>query len=192
MSVIGKGVFVKNNAVLDSLLEDTFAGAYVNNRITTLTTFGLAYRHGITSVTMNELTNSQYYIFSHCTSLVSVSLPKLSYVGQYDFHTCSSLNNVDIPKATALMSYAFINCGALERLNLPKVNSIGIYAFQNCSSLDIIVLGMRASLTNVNAFDNCPAFIYVEDNDLSWYSTATNWSVLYGQGRIKSKSELEE
>ena len=72
-----------------------------------------------------------------------------------------------------------------------EVTSIGAYAFYICTNLTILILGKRTTLSNSNAFSGTDnAFIYVQPEDLSWYSTATNWSVLYTDGRVKSTEEL--
>ena len=53
-------------------------------------------------------------------------------------------------------------------------------------------MGKRASLINRIVFDDNPnCIIYVQPEDLEWYSTATNWSTLYAQDRIKSIEDFK-
>ena len=60
-----------------------------------------------------------------------------------------------------------------------------------CTNLSIVILGKRATLPNSNAFSGTDnAITYVQPEDLSWYSTATNWSALYTAGRVKSIEDL--
>lgn len=51
-------------------------------------------------------------------------------------------------------------------------------------------MGKRATLGTVNSFNRAAQIIYVQPEDLSWYSTATNWSTLYADNRVKSVEEL--
>ena len=92
---------------------------------------------------------------------------------------------------TDMRSNSFSSCTNLMSVSLPNVTSIGNYAFQGCRNLSIVILRKRATLSNSNAFsDSGNAITYVQPEDLSWYSTATNWSTLYAQDRIKSIEDL--
>lgn len=73
----------------------------------------------------------------------------------------------------------------------PKVTYIKAQAFQYAWGCKDIILGTRANLENTNAFQN-HITIYVDDDDLEWYSTATNWKELYDAGKVKAVSELNE
>ena len=102
-----------------------------------------------------------------------------------------SITIIENDEVTSIGSCAFYSCSDLTSVSFPNVTSIDIYAFQNCSDLSILILGKRAILSNSNAFIGANnAIIYVKPEDLSWYSTATNWSVLYTAGRVKSIEEL--
>ena len=102
-----------------------------------------------------------------------------------------SITSIENSEVTSIGAHAFQDCTNLTSVSFPNVTSIAGSTFQNCTNLSIVILGKRAALSNSNAFSGANnAIIYVQPEDLSWYSTATNWSVLYTAGRVKSIEEL--
>ena len=88
---------------------------------------------------------------------------------------------------TTIENSAFNGCRSLTSINIPEgVSSIGTNAFNSCYSLTDIVIKGTPSLANTNAFSNIYSgyLIYVPRSKLSWFETATNWSVFYAQGKI--------
>ena len=139
----------------------------------------------------SDVTDMRSNSFSYCTNLTSVSLPRVTNMGNNVFSTCTNLTSVSLPNVTSIGNYVFYRCANLTSVSLPNVTSIGNYAFQGCTNLSIVILGKRATLSNSNAFSGTDnAITYVQPEDLSWYSTATNWSALYTAGRVKSIEEL--
>ena len=145
---------------------------------------------GITSVE-SDVTIVKSYAFSYCSSLRNIVLPNALSISSYNFTEVPHLENLEIPKVFNIFSHTFDNI-AVSRLFLQSVVQIGYSRnFANCSNLNTIIMGKRASLGNTNALSGADnAIIYVQPDDLSWYSTATNWSTLYANNRIKSVSEL--
>ena len=144
----------------------------------------------ITSIENSEVTNIGTYAFSNCSNLTNVSLPNAN-IGANAFWNCSKLTNVSFPNATSISANAFNNCSKLTNVSFPNATIISANAFNNCSKLTSVILGARAILTNSNSFSGADnAITYVQPEDLSWYSTATNWSALYTAGRVKSIEEL--
>ena len=143
----------------------------------------------ITSIENSEVTSIGASAFQNCTNLTSVSLPNVTSIGANAFNNCN-LTSVSLPNATSIGVNVFYNCN-LTSVSFPNVTSIGASAFNNCTNLSIVILGKRATLSNSNAFSGTDnAITYVQPEDLSWYSTATNWSALYTAGRVKSIEEL--
>ena len=143
----------------------------------------------ITSIENSEVTSIGANAFRKCTNLTSVSLPNVTSIGANAFYNCN-LTSVSFPNVTSIGVSAFYNCN-LTSVSLPNVTSIGVSAFQMCTNLSIVILGKRATLPNSNAFSGTDnAITYVQPEDLSWYSTATNWSALYTAGRVKSIEDL--
>ena len=99
---------------------------------------------------------------------------------------------------TNINSYAFYSCTKLKSINLPVCTSIGTYAFFSCTKLTSIKLANTSkicTLSNSSAFKNTPiankvGYIYVPDELVEQYKTATNWSVYASQ--IKPLSEYTE
>ena len=165
----------------------------------------------ITSIE-SDVTGIMSYKFYGCTSLVSVDFPNATTIGAYTFRNCHSLEEAIFPNVTRIDDFTLQYCSKLETAVFDKATYIGLGSFQNdtklkninirnierisasafwsCSNLNTIVLEKRAVLDNISAFTSCPAIIYVKPEDLSWYSTATNWSTLYAQDRIKSIEDL--
>lgn len=102
-----------------------------------------------------------------------------------------SITSIENSEVTSIGSSAFQNCTNLTSVSFPNVTVIRDSAFYRCTNLSIVILGKRATLSNSNAFSGADNVItYVQPEDLLWYSTATNWSVLYTAGRVKSIEEL--
>ena len=124
-------------------------------------------------------------------SITSIENSEVTYIGNNAFSNCTKLTNVSFPNAVSIAANAFQNCSNLTSVSFPKVTTIGTSAFRYCSNLTSVILGARATLGNSNSFNGADnAITYVQPEDLSWYSTATNWSALYTAGRVKSIEEL--
>lgn len=130
------------------------------------------------------------FAFVNCANLTAAILTSATIVGTSAFENCTALSSVSLASAQSLASNVFRGCASLTRLDFNSLTSISAGAFSGCSSLTTIVLGQRAELSNISAFANCPAIIYVNQGDYSWYATATNWSTLFSANRIKLVSQL--
>ena len=128
--------------------------------------------------------------FMNCTSLTSASFQNAANIGKSAFENCTALTSVSMPCAARLDPNVFRGCTSLTRLDFNNLTSISAAAFSNCTSLTTVVLGKRAELANANAFFNCPAIIYVNQDDYSWYANAANWNTLFSANRIKLVSQL--
>ena len=153
-----------------------------------------------------------YNTFYNCYSLKQINIPdSVTYIGEQAFYTCLSLKRINIPDSvTSIGSGAFRSCYSLKRINIPdnvirindytfhncyslkqinipdSVTSIGEQAFYNCKTLCDVLLESKPTLANTNAFGNLPSNyrIYVPRENLPWFETATNWSIIYTQGHI--------
>lgn len=116
-------------------------------------------------------------------------------IGAYAFYYCKSLHTVNCPKVSVLESACFGYCTALQRIEFP-VNNIYTKTFDNCSKLDTLIIRYNGvcRLRATDAFRSTPiangtGYIYVPDDLVDSYKTATNWTTYANQ--IKPISELE-
>lgn len=132
-----------------------------------------------------------------CTSLLSVELPECITVSHNAFEDCTALSNVNIPKCIELGEFAFGSCNSLESIEFPECITISLRAFEYCIALTSVILRspIVCKLKNSDAFLGTPiksgnGYIYVPDELIGQYKTATNWSVFANQ--IKPLSEYTE
>lgn len=173
------------------------------------------YRQLQTVTLPSTVTEISYWSFKNCTSLTSVNIPSgVTSIGECAFQNCWSLPSITIPNTvTSIGNSAFSGCSALTSITIPNsvislgedafygcyncksitvgsgVTSIGDSAFNGCSKLDYIIFTSTVPATIgssvFNNTNNCP--IYVPDNNVLDYQTATNWRTY--SSRIKGISE---
>lgn len=121
---------------------------------------------------------------------------RVTQIGAYAFRECVGLTGINFPNVVSIGTQAFRSC-SLTSVDFPLVASIGTYVFSDCSALTSVVL--RAStvcnLQSANVFTGTPiesgtGYVYVPDELVDSYKSATNWSVYADQ--IRPISELEE
>lgn len=131
--------------------------------------------------------NDAFYSY---TTLENVHFQNAISIGQRSFQNCSGLTKIEFPNLQSIGFAAFRYCAHLTTADFPNVTDIGNGAFQN-ASLQTLILHRRVYLRDTNSFPTS-CIVYVENSDLEWYSTATNWSAIYADGRIKSIDELPQ
>lgn len=121
----------------------------------------------------------------------------LTEVGANAFYYCQSLHTIDCPQVNSISRYGIGYCTALKRVEFPKLTTLYGLAFAYSSNLDTLILSNNrvCSLKSTDVFNNTPikngtGYIYVPDNLIDIYKTATNWTTFANQ--IKPISELEE
>jgi hypothetical protein len=131
--------------------------------------------------------------FRNCTNLTSVNLPKAKYIGSNSHDNNKSLVGVSYPSADTVYTNSFKNATMLKWVDIGvTTNFMRTNAFLGCNVFDTLILRGDAvsTLSNINNF-NGGAFakgasggtIYVPSALIESYKTATNWSVLYEEGR---------
>lgn len=165
--------------------ENTIAQSKYQNRAT-------AY-----SIDFTNATSIGNYAMSGCMSLISVNIPNAAIIGRGAMQNCPSLTSVNMPNISTVDGGVLLNCISLKNLNMPNVTSIGENAMTNCISLKKLKLSANqvATLANANALLSTPiangtGYIYVPDELVDRYKTATNWSVYAEQ--IRPMSEYVE
>lgn len=142
--------------------------------------------------------------FYGCTSLTYIYFyPKNTaiysiYSGTLGiFYGCTSLKEAYIPNTQfSGTTQTFFGCTSLEKVTCRgQIN--GQKNFENCTSLTTLIFTTDKieTLNNLNNFTNTPiesgtGYIYVRDDLVESYKTATNWSTFANQ--IKGLSELQQ
>ena len=177
----------------------------IPNSVTSIGGYAFRDCYKLTNITIPEnVTSIGMYAFSDCTSLNNITIPNsVTSIGVGAFQTCTGLTNITISDSiTSIMAYVFQTCKSLTNITIPdSVVSIGTGAFDNCTSLTNIVIPENVTSIGVIAFNNCTSLttmtvlattpptlasvnaistattsIYVPDESVSAYQSATNWS----------------
>lgn len=124
------------------------------------------------------------------TNLTSLELPEsLETIGERCF-TGIGVNRLDIPsKITSLYNYVLYTSTKLETVVIKGSScNIGSNALANCSKLKALVLpnvtdtvGIQANSLSGTAIKNGTGYIYVPDNLVDTFKSATNWSTYASQ-----------
>jgi hypothetical protein len=161
----------------------------VDNGITKVGVYGVAYCSELTEVRLPECSGIETSGFTACRCLVIADFPKLLWISDQAFDWCSLLKNVNFPKVTTLGDFSFRGCSALERIDLPKATRIGNSTFFRCSSLTTVIIRNVTMVTLSNdTFKNTPiedgtGYIYVPAALVDTYKADSNWSVYANQIR---------
>ena len=144
--------------------------------------------------------------FSYNCSLILTSLPEnLTSIGDYAFNYCFAFTDLviasqvltSIGKDAFALSFSYNPTRGLSSIEItsPVLTLIDNYAFYGDELLTQVVLRATTPPTlGTNVFTNTPiakktGFIYVPDDSLEAYKSATNWSAYADQ--IKPISEME-
>ena len=146
------------------------------------------------------------YMFHSCINLDSINLKSLDTSNvttmAYMFYNCSSLTNIDLSNfntsKTTSMSNMFNACRSLKSIDLSVFDASRVTSmssmFYNCDNLkkviinNPVVFNLRTTVFLATPINDGTGFIYVPDDLVETYKSATNWSVYSSQ--IKPISEL--
>ena len=92
----------QDNTVLNSILNRTIVGNYVND----------------------DLTEVGIYAFSNCTKLTSVTFMKVTKIDSAAFYSCSSLESISLPEVKKIEDRAFNYC-PVQSISIPKIEVLG-------------------------------------------------------------------
>lgn len=115
--------------------------------------------------------------FYYCQKIESVNLPIATEVGSRVFYYGKSIKTVNMPNVIKLGDNAFQYCSSLEKVDLSKVTYIGGGCFSNCNILRSVIIRTESVCTagSISFYQSTPN-IYVPDNLVSQYKSASNWS----------------
>lgn len=92
----------QDNTVLNSILNRTIAGNYVND----------------------DLTGIGAYAFFGCRYLISATFAKATKIDTGAFSSCSSLESISLPEVKEINASAFTSC-PLKSISMPKIEVLG-------------------------------------------------------------------
>ena len=169
----------------------TIPSTFVNpddNETYTVTSIGeraFYYCSSVTSVTMpSTVTSIGGVAFQHCSSMTEVNFSdKITSIADWSFGNCSSLVKIELPEELATIGgSAFRSCSALKTVIAgSKITRIYDMAFNGCSNLTTFVLNCTTPPTldeysTYYNFTNSSIMIFVPEESISAYQSATNWS----------------
>ena len=204
-------------SVEDAIITRTISGAYSNDRITTVGACAFLGCQALTAIDLPNVTQVKRNAFEACNHLQTINLPKVTALDKGVF-TNSAIQQANFPLVTTIGDNCFYTANHLISANLPLVTSLPINsfrlstirtadfsavtninrtAFTDCTSLETLIIrtpsvcvipdisvALRGSKIAAGE-----GYIYVPDNLVESYKTATNWVALANQ--IKPISALE-
>ena len=130
-------ITTQDNTVLNSILNRSISGDYVNDNLTEVGSYAFATCNNLTTAAFTKVTKIVKNAFSYCRSLESISLPEVKEIEASSFNYCSSLESISMQKIEVLGSdkepYGVFNSSyKMTTINLPStIRSIGKNAFKN-------------------------------------------------------------
>lgn len=193
-----------SSASVQELVQGTLSGEYISDKVTSLRFGAFAGCANLTYVSLpNCATFNGARTFSLCSKITALDLPKLETItdGSYTFSGVRGVKEINLPSLTKITNMVafFQNCQTVRKIYLPLLGgtTIGNTCFDNNYYLNTLVLGGDTlnPLGSTNAFRNAGSYtsglsIYVPDELVEAYKTATNWVAM--ANKIKPISELEE
>lgn len=173
--------------------------SYENSEITTVKAFTFRACTNLTSINLPNLETIGTSGFYGCTGLTHVFFDKLTQPGNQGFMSCSNLKTFVSKKAIYSNSGSEINaCTNLEAFDMGSGSGrIAGNFFTSDGKLKIIVIRSNtvSILASTNAFTSTPfasdgtgGILYVPNDMISSYQSASNWSTILGYANNQIKS----
>lgn len=186
----GNGYMTLRNVTILDGIEDITRFAYYNSNIVSvmLPSSVKKISHGcfsgclyLETINLNYVTLFEQSCFYNCSKLTSIQLnndvKEIPYEG---FQNCTGLQNMVLPSnLNRINDYAFKNCTFTQIVIPVFVNEIRNQAFNSCKQLSkVVVMPETPPTLGPTVFDNnaIDRLIYVPDNSVDAYKSATNWS----------------
>ena len=206
-----------DHSVEDAIITRSIAGAYSNDRITTVGACAFLGCQALTAIDLPNVTQVKRNAFETCSSLQTINLPKVTEfdkdvfvnsriqqadfplvttIGERCFYTAKSLTSANLPLVAALPADAF-RSSSIQTADFSSVTNINRTAFTNCTSLETLIIRTPTVcvISDISValrgskIASGTGYIYVPDNLVDSYKAATNWVTLANQ--IKPISALE-
>ncbi|MBN2814989.1 MAG: leucine-rich repeat protein [Bacteroidales bacterium] len=138
--------------------------------------------YSILCVTMPAtIINLPTAFFDSCYSIAQLNLPaSITFLNDYSIRRIFTILNFSFPKfTTQILSECLKDCYGLRKVILPStILNIGARTFEYCNSLStIIIYATNPPTLGTNALNHygLNMKIYVPDDSVSAYQSATNW-----------------
>lgn len=190
-----------------SLLDGTMVGDFYDDKVTYLKSCAFMSCKNLTSISLpNCVQAHNTSTFNGCENVVNIHLPKLKTISESAsrvFYYMTKVKKIDLPSLETApnMSYTFELCREVEIINMPNLIGTSLSrTFYNCYKLHTLVLGGDKESNTINTMASTNALtnagtqtttglrIYVPDDMVDAYKTATNWTAY--ADKIKPMSEL--
>ena len=181
-SVSGNGVLRTNSGVFQSNSD------VVTINLPNCTWLGestIREMNALASVNLPKLKEFYNHNFKSCPLLQELYLPSVDNgTGTYCFNSCAILSKIVVPKLKEVNDNCFVALNSLVNLSLPSATKIK-NGLKNCSALTNLFLpgSTMAAKSSSDALMSTPIWggngtIWVNDNLVNTYKSATNWIVL--------------
>ena len=147
----------------------------------------------ITSI-RTEVVEVGQNVFYGCNELTSIDAPNATILYDAFARNCKKLVSINIPKATQIRGYGLAGCTGLTTLDLPVATTMYANALNGCTGLTKLIIrtgsvcSISSNTLTGSSIASGTGYVYVPDNLVSSYKSATNWSNYASQ--IKGLSEL--
>ena len=140
---------------------------------------------------LNEKITRLNNTFDRCYSLEYININNITYINNQTFQYCNKLIiDNDLTIVTYIGYMAFRQCSSLTSIKLKDITYIGQEAFRDINVKYIYINNTIVPETGSNPFANIKYNIYVPDESLESYKSATNWSKY--AARIKGLSTFTQ
>ena len=168
-------ITTQDNTVLNSILDRSISGNYVNNDLTEVGRYAFYACENLTSATFTKVIKINNGGFSYCRSLESISLPEVKEIKATAFNDCG-LKSISMPKIEVLSSdqdsWGIFDSSPITTINIPStIKSIGKNAFE------------RANITTINI--DKPA------NSISGAPWGATGAAVYWQGKLAAYTSVD-
>lgn len=194
----------KYDALLNVFKQQNNQYSFENDELTSLKECAFYSDRFVNQVTLQNVTQIGENAFYNCKALKTILADKLYNAGRAAFNG-SGLTQVIFPKLTIIRAQVFAWCASLTKVKCDKATMWLEDAFNGCSSLETIdilgggnldsasrnqltrlknlILRDETKVTSTGSLSWMPstASIYVPDDLVEQYKTATNWSTKASQ-----------
>lgn len=138
----------QDNTVLNSILDRSISGNYVNNDLTEIGDSAFTNCKNLTSATFTKATKVCANAFSSTLSLKSISLPEVKTIENQAF-VWGALTSINMPKIEVLGTdddwWGIFDYCPITTINIPStIKSIGKNTFENTNKLTTITIDRKS------------------------------------------------